>query len=128
MKIAIATDDFSTVTGHIGRCKGFIIYEIENDKIINKVEKENIFTNHIHHGHNHSNSNEKHGHSHTRLIEALKDCSHLICTTAGWRVVEDLKQNNIEVIFTEESDAESAALKFSKGELLISDNGFCHTH
>ena len=46
MKIGIATDDFMTVTGHIGRCNGFIIYEIENGVIVSREQKENVFTNH----------------------------------------------------------------------------------
>jgi predicted Fe-Mo cluster-binding NifX family protein len=35
-KIAIATNDGIRVTGHIGRCRSFVIYEFEGDKIVNK--------------------------------------------------------------------------------------------
>lgn len=125
MKIAVATDDFSTVTGHIGRCRGFIIYEVDNDKIINKVEKENSFTNHHGEQHHHGHHEENHNHSHSRLVDALKGCSHLICTNAGWRVVEDLKQNNIQVVFTNESNADLAAIKLSTGKLVINEDGVC---
>lgn len=128
MKIAVATDDFTTVTGHIGRCNGFIIYEIENDKILNRVEKENTFTNHHHGQHQHGHHEENHSHAHSNLVEALKGCSHLICTAAGWRAVEDLKQNNIEIVFTDESIADVAAMKLSKGELIINEEGICRTH
>lgn len=127
MKIAIATDDFSTVTGHIGRCNGFIFYEIDNDKIISKVERENSFTNH-HGEHQHGHHDGNHNHSHSRLVDALKGCSHLICTNAGWRVVEDLKQNNIQVVFTNESNADLAAIKLSTGELVINEDGVCTSH
>ena len=34
MKIAIATDDNQTVTGHVGRCNAFIFYTIEDGKIV----------------------------------------------------------------------------------------------
>ncbi|MBX3009312.1 MAG: hypothetical protein KF816_14925 [Melioribacteraceae bacterium] len=127
MKLAIATDDFSTVTGHIGRCNGFLIYEIEDNQIISREERENVFTNHKLDGdHHHGTHNHSHGHS--NLVTGLNDCSHLICSSAGWRVVEDLKKNGIEVIFTSENDAETAALTYCNGELDVSLDGTCHSH
>ena len=46
MKIAVASDDYKTVSGHVGQCKGFIIYEIENGKIVDAQRRKNIFTQH----------------------------------------------------------------------------------
>jgi predicted Fe-Mo cluster-binding NifX family protein len=128
MKLAVATDDFKTVTGHIGRCNGFLIYEIDDKKIIAKEEKENTFTLHKIGEHHHGQHDHNHSHGHARLVDALKGCSHLICSAAGWRVVEDLKQNNIEVIFTDEESAEYAALKFAEGTLVINSEGVCKAH
>lgn len=127
MKIAIATDDFLTVTGHIGRCNGFIIYDIIDNEIKNRMQVENNFTNHRmgehHHNHEHGQS-----HSHSNLIGALSGCSNLICTAAGWRVVEDLKSNGIDVVFTNEENADAVALKFAAGTLEINEDGTCRTH
>ena len=106
MKIAIATDDFVNVTGHVGRCKGFLIYEIEGGKIISKENLENTFTHHkmgVHHHHREGHDHGQGHHGHEYLAEGLSGCSHLICNAAGWRLVDELKQNNIEVIFTNES-------------------------
>lgn len=126
MKLAVASDNYINVTGHIGRCNGFIIYEIENNEIVNIEKRENIFTNHKKNGgENHSHS---HGHSHSSLIEALSDCSHLICTSAGWRLRDDFEQNNKELIFTNEEDAETAVKKFLAGSLEINDSGVCNSH
>ncbi len=122
-KIAVATDDYLTVTGHIGRCNGFIIYELADSKIINRIKKENKFTAHKIGEHDH------HGeHSHAKLIEALSGCSHLICTSAGWRVVEELNSFEIKVIFTNEIDADTAVQKFVEGKLVINEDGTCHSH
>lgn len=127
MKIAVATDDFKTVTGHVGRCNGFLIYEIVDQKI-NRVEKrDNNFTNHKHNAGGHSH-NHDHASSHSGLIIGLQDCSHLICHSAGWRLEEDFKNNNKELIFTNELEAEEAALKFSAGKLEVNENGSCHSH
>ncbi len=131
MKIAVATDNFLTVTGHIGRCNGFIIYQIEDGKIESREQKENVFTHHKigeHHEHHHGEHGHDHSHGHTGLVEGLKGCSHLICTAAGWRAVEDLENNNIKVIFTDEQDADTAALKLSDGTLTINEEGTCKAH
>ena len=122
-KVAIATDDQKRVTGHIGRCRGFMIYEIAGEKIVNKELRENRFTNHRRGGAHHNGEGEGHGgqghgrHSHEHLINGLKDCSYLISSGGGWRVVEDLKQHNISTLFTNEELIEDAVNKFIKGDL-----------
>lgn len=115
-KIAIATNDGKRVTGHIGRCRSFMIYQLEENKVINKELRENVFTHHrTHQGHHHHG--EGGGHNHAQLINGLKDCSYLISSGGGWRVVEDLKQNNITPIFADIELIEEVVDKFIKGEL-----------
>jgi len=116
MKIAIATNDQVRITGHIGRCKSFMVYEIDGEKIVNKELRENLFTNHRM-SHHHHGEDREHGHSHANLIEGLKDCSYLISKGGGWRVVEDLKENNITTLFTDIELIEDGVGKFIKGEL-----------
>lgn len=142
MKVAIASDDNKTITGHIGRVRGFIIIQVEGGEVKLKEYRPNVFTRHGRtengeehghhgegHGHGHHHNEEHgHGHGHENLAEGLKDCSHLICTGAGWRVVEDLKSLGVEVVFTNETDAEQAAVKFEKGELEMNVDGTCHAH
>lgn len=115
-KIAIATDDQKRVTGHIGRCRSFIVYEINDNKITNKELRENVFTNHRM-GHAHQHHGEGGGHNHAHLIEGLKGCKYLISSGGGWRVVEDLKQHDITILFTEVELIEDAVNLFIKGEL-----------
>ncbi len=52
MNIAVASDDKVHVSGHIGRCKSFIVFKTDKEKILNKEIRENVFTNH-HRGHQH---------------------------------------------------------------------------
>ena len=128
MKIAVATDDFKTVTGHVGRCNGFLIYEVENGEILNQENRENNFTNHKKENHNSHNHSHEHGHSHSDLVDGLTDCSHLICTSAGWRLQDDFKNANKELVFTNEEIAEEAAKNFSMGTLEVNGEGACHSH
>jgi predicted Fe-Mo cluster-binding NifX family protein len=116
-KIAIATNDLVKVTGHIGRCKAFMVYEIDGDNILNKELRENLFTNHRLQKHTHQHNHEEGGYNHTGLIEGLKDCKYLISKGGGWRVVEDLKQHNIITIFAGVELIEDAVNKFIRGDL-----------
>jgi len=132
-KIAVATNDQKRVTGHIGRCRAFMIYEIEGEKIISKELRENQFTNHRRGGgHHHHGEDEGHGgrghgkHSHENLINGLKDCSYLISSGGGWRVVEDLKQHNITTLFTDLEQIEDAVNKFINGELKNKSDLVCN--
>jgi predicted Fe-Mo cluster-binding NifX family protein len=130
-KIAVASNDGTRVTGHIGRCKLFVIFTIDDSKIVNKEIRENVFTHHRQHRHNeehHHGEGHSHRHGHSGLIEALSDCKVLIFQSGGWRIIDDLKQNNIIPVLTNEPLAEEAALKYSKGELEIRDENVCNDH
>lgn len=115
-KIAIATNDQRRVTGHLGRCRAFMVYEINDNKIINKELRENVFTNHRM-GQTHQHQGEGGGHNHSHLIEGLKDCKYLISSGGGWRVVEDLRQHDIITLFSNVELVEDAVEQFIRGEL-----------
>ncbi len=128
MKIAVATDDNQTVTGHIGRCNAFIFYTIEDGKIVNREIKENNHTHHKMHGHDHTGEEHSHGHSHSGLINLLDGCSALIFSYGGWRLIEDLKQNKINPVMTDVSLADEAALLYSTGKLVNKEENTCNHH
>jgi predicted Fe-Mo cluster-binding NifX family protein len=126
-KIAIATNDQKRVTGHIGKCRSFMIYELDNNKIVNKELRENIFTHHRMMQHNHHQQHGEGGvHSHSHLIEGLKDCTYLISKGGGWRVVEDLKQHNIQTIFSDVELIDDAVDQFIKGDLTDNPDLACN--
>jgi predicted Fe-Mo cluster-binding NifX family protein len=129
MKVAIATDDFKTVTGHVGRCEGFLIVEVENGEVNSIEERANNFTNHrLNGGHRHHDHSGAHRHGHARLAEGLKDCEYLICSAAGKRLINDLNSNGIVVIFTDELIGSDAAKKLSTNDLNILESSGCGHH
>lgn len=130
MKIAVATNDNIKVAGHVGKCKSFLVFETDEKSILNKSVRINSFTHHGQHSsHNHEhNHSENHAHSHHNLIEGLKDCDVLIFNHGGRRLIEDLKVNNIKPVLTDELIAESAVLKYLKGELLSNEENICQEH
>jgi len=130
MKIAVATNDEIKIAGHVGRCKGFLVFETENNKITSKEIRLNTFTHHRQQGHNHHehHHSQEHGHSHHSLIEGLKDCEALIFNHGGWRLIDDLKENNIKPILTDEVLAEDAVQKYLDGTLIINEDNVCQGH
>ena len=130
MNIAVATNNEKTIAGHVGRCRGFLIYEIEDDKIKRIELRENTFTNHGSgsHNHGHPDHGQGMGHRHGRLVEGLQDCGYLIFKSGGWRMIENLQENNIEPILTDEKFADDAVNKFIKGELETRELEDCNDH
>ncbi len=124
MKIAVASEDQLHVSGHLGRCRGFMIFDIDNNEIKNKEYRENTFTNHMMNKgvHNHG---EGHGHGHGRLVAALSDCESLIFSSGGSRVIADLESANIKPVLTDEPIAEDAVNKFLNNELVIKEESGC---
>jgi len=128
MKIAVASDNQINVSGHIGRVNGFIIYEVEDNKIINRNYIVNKFTNHTmgeKHMHHHG---EGHSHGHHSLINALSGVETIIFQSGGWRVIEDLKNNGIKPFLTDETVADQAVEKYLKGELVEKLENECNHH
>jgi predicted Fe-Mo cluster-binding NifX family protein len=119
MKIAVATNNEKNVAGHVGQCKAFLVYEVNNDKIVKVELRKNTFTHHGQPGHKpqHHGGQGGSGHGHGRLIEGLKDCNTLIFKSGGWRMIENLQERNIQPVLTDERFADDAVNKYIKGEL-----------
>ncbi|MCW8848736.1 MAG: NifB/NifX family molybdenum-iron cluster-binding protein [Melioribacteraceae bacterium] len=127
MRIAVASDDNINVTGHVGKCRAFLILDVENGEVLNKEIRKNSFTDHAlgvkdqsHHGNGHGNND-----GHKRLAEGLKDCKYLISHGMGWKLVEDIKSFGIEPLVTSEINAERAAILLEEGKLKMRDNLIC---
>jgi len=128
MKIAVASDNQINVSGHLGRVKGFLIYEVDGSEIKSKNYLDNRFTHHVlseKHEHHHGEGNN---HGHSRLIDGLNGVETLIFQSGGWRVVEDLKNNGIKPFLTDETDADITVQKFLKGELQEKTDNVCNQH
>lgn len=110
MKIAIPSNDELHIFGHFGRTAGFMICEIDKDKIISKKYKQNTFTGHAQ-GHHHDSEN--HGsHSHTGIFNAIGDCDTVIAGGMGRRLYNDFEQKNIQVFVTQEKEIDLALKRF----------------
>ncbi|MCW5977509.1 MAG: hypothetical protein KIT09_05505 [Bryobacteraceae bacterium] len=99
MKIAVATDDKLTVSGHFGRSKYFAVFDVEGGVTKDRQVRPNRFTAHGrglcrqgHHGRG------GHDHDHGGILEALKDCEAALCGGMGWRAAADLSAHGIRPV------------------------------
>lgn len=124
MKIAVSTDDYITVCGHVGRCKGFLIFEIENGEILKVKKRENSFASRIgkrgrnkvystntHTSHHENSKGKFKNHGHIALASGLNDCDILVSLGTGWDMLEDLEQQGVKHIVSVEKNIEDAVKK-----------------
>jgi len=108
MKVAIASDDKTLISRHFGKALGFVIFDIQNDKIISKSYRENIG----------KNSGECGSCNHSAMINNIKDCDVVISYGMGQRIYSDLIKNKITPLVTEEDNVEEALKKFLNNHLI----------
>ncbi len=135
MKIGIATYNGKMISKHFGRSKFFVIFDIEDGKVVNKEIRENTFTAHARGEHGESGHEHRHQHqhrpgmghhSHTGIVNALKDCDAVLCYGMGWRAAEDLKANGIKAcILTDECTMDEAVQAYIEGRITESEEFFC---
>lgn len=120
MKIAVASQNRKTVTGHAGKCRKFWIYEIEHDAVSTRTLLELPIDQSFH---------ASHGQPHP-----LDDVQVLITGGMGMGLKNRLAQKSIVALSTSETDPDSAVKAWLNGTLdeLPPEphhrHGHAHTH
>lgn len=117
MKRVAITCENNQVFQHFGRTPSFVIYDIDNNEIINKQ----LITNN--------------GVGHGALVNVLKDnnVDTVICGGLGMPMYNNLISSNIEVFGGVEGDVDEVIQDFLKGTLdydpqAAEHHGDCHHH
>ena len=124
MKIAAVTEDGSTISQHFGRAPFYMVFTIENNKVVNQEKRPKAG----HHGStachdNHDSCGGEHGHDagaksiHTTMAQTIDDCQVLIAGGMGWGAFESLKSRNIEPIVTNVKEIDKAVKLYISGKL-----------
>ncbi len=101
MKVAVASQNRKSVTTHLGRCRKFWIYTIEDKKVLNRelleLPKELSF--------HESSPHDTH---------PLDDVALIICGGMGENLKNRLARKSIGSFVTEESDPDKAVVEYLK--------------
>lgn len=129
MKIAVASSDGTEISPHFGRSTHFLVFDVEDGKVVGKELRGNTFTAHAR-GECHGDGQHDHGaNSHASIVDALRDCSAVLCYGMGWRAAEALSQAGIQpYILGERSTPEGAVALFLSGKLRSVSQDFCRCH
>lgn len=123
MKIAVITEDHKTVSQHFGRAPFYLVYSIENGKIVGKEIREKVNHSHFAEQGHPEHEHEEHGASgeghvkHTLMAEAISDCEVLLCGGMGRGAYESMRMLGIAPVVTTVSDAEEAVNQYLAGTL-----------
>ncbi len=107
MKIAVVSDDKESICHHFGKARGFLVFEIDDKKIVKTQYRENSGRN----------TGECGSCNHSRMIENIKDCKAVISFGMGRGIFNDLEKHGIDAIVTDEENAISAVNKYLQNDL-----------
>jgi len=126
MRIAIPSDDGTCIAAHTGRAGGFIIFEINNGQVQRLEYRTNSYTAYARGECNQDNQGQPHHHhGHESLLDALHDCQIMISRGMGPRLVADLANRGMQVIFCDRDAAEEAAKLCAQGVLKSTGQSCC---
>jgi predicted Fe-Mo cluster-binding NifX family protein len=124
LKIAVVSENETTISQHFGRSPFYIILTIENGKVKKQEKFERGAAGTCSCGHS---GNEEHNHAshsgpdsaakHNRMVDPIADCQVLIAGGMGYGAYEALKSRGLEVFITAESSIKKAVELFSTGKL-----------
>jgi len=123
MKIAVITEDGTTISQHFGRAPLYAVVTVEDGKIVSQ-ETRNKSGHHTFAAHRPDlGPDEKHGYGagsevrHASMAETISDCQVLIAGGMGWGAYESFKSLNIEAVVTDVASIDEAVKLYLEGKL-----------
>jgi predicted Fe-Mo cluster-binding NifX family protein len=92
MKVAIPSDNQETITKRTGQSKGFMVYDLVDNKITGSEYRENKMDEH----------DEEAEHSHAQIIALLNDVDILLVAAIGKHMKKDVENSPIKYQLVQE--------------------------
>ena len=122
MKIAAVSEDGTTVSQHFGRATHYVVYTVEEGRVVKKEKREKS-THHVA-GQEHSAvAGERHGFdaaaqsTHAGMMSNIADCQVVMAGGMGWGARESLKAAGIETVMTDILNIDEAVKLYVAGTL-----------
>jgi predicted Fe-Mo cluster-binding NifX family protein len=124
MKIAVISDNGTTVSQHFGRAPYYVVVTAEGGEVTGKEKREKTGHHSFAHQHQgHHAHEEGHGFGagsqsrHASMAEPIADCQVLIAGGMGWGAYENLTSRGIETIVTDIKNIDEAVKLYLEGKL-----------
>jgi len=118
MKIAVSSQNFRTITGHAGKCRRFIVYEVQAGGVPAEMARLDLPL-------------EQSFHAFAGGPHPLDGVDALLTGGAGEGMVRKLAQRGIRVVVTGETDPLQAVAELGAGRVkppALGDGGHGHEH
>lgn len=124
MKIAIVSDDKTTINQHFGRALFYSIANVKDEEIEYEKPRSKVVHHNAAEQKSHGLANDCHhdysadaSAKHKGMIGTISDCQVIIAGGMGWSAYESFKNQNIEVVVTDVKNIDEAVRLYSAGNL-----------
>jgi predicted Fe-Mo cluster-binding NifX family protein len=108
MKIAVISEDGTTISQHFGRAPLYVVVTVEDGKVVSKETRDKA-GHHTFAGGEHLETapGERHGYDagaqsrHAQMAQSINDCQVLIAGGMGWGAYESFNSRGINTIVTD---------------------------
>ena len=125
MKIAVVTDDHKTISAHFGRAQYYVVFTVEDNKVIKQEIREKAnhsqFSGERHH---HGEHGDSHGmdpgsqRRHGLMMDTIQDCEVLLARGMGQGAHINLTERGIKPVLTDIQDIQEALDAYLAGNLI----------
>jgi predicted Fe-Mo cluster-binding NifX family protein len=124
MKIAVISEDGTTISQHFGRAPLYVVAAVEDGKVVSK-ETRNKAGHHTFAAAHHPEPahGERHGYDadsqskHAQMAQSIDDCQVLLAGGMGWGAYDSLSSRGIETVITDVADIDEALGLYIRGKL-----------
>jgi predicted Fe-Mo cluster-binding NifX family protein len=124
MKIAVITEDGTTVSQHFGRAPYYMVVTVENGKVVNREQRDKAGHHTFGGAHEAPPApGERHGFDaaardrHATMADTISDCQVLVAGGMGWGAQVSMKERGIETIVTDVENIDQAVKLYIGGNL-----------
>jgi predicted Fe-Mo cluster-binding NifX family protein len=129
MKVAVVTDDGSTISQHFGRAGYYEVLTVEDGNVTGRERREkpahgphhhhrNEGMIHLHEGRDVAVAGAGAGDTHGAMVAPVQDCQVLISRWMGHGAYNSLRGAGIQTIITDVRDIGEAVGQYLRGELV----------
>jgi predicted Fe-Mo cluster-binding NifX family protein len=128
MKIAVVTDDGTTVSQHFGRARYYAVFTIEEQRVLGKemLDRSDTLVPVAEHEVRHGLDRELDCHgagtaaaaAHLRMVQPIEDCQVLVAGGMSWSVRECLLSAQIRPILTDMESLDEVVKAYLDGTIV----------
>ncbi len=104
LRIAVPTEDGERISAHFGQAPRYVVFIVEDGRIVRREERPKAHHSHHDHGHHHHDHDNGHGHGHGHhfqdMIANIRDCQVVIVGGIGQPGYQRLLAAGYEVYLT----------------------------